>query len=244
MLEHFLTQLVLGWARRGATNVAIADPAGEGWTLRLCGRAKFLAWLWWLMFTSGLVGVLALQAVDPQPQRQFVFLLTAYSLLVLFAWYYLAFALWYRVRCNDERIELRRFLLPTRRMAWREMRSFRIAADHDSVTLVDQSKRKIGLYGSLNGLSAVRRCLAAFTQASEVSLDSWSVQDALLVEHIPSWRCDPFDLEDDPFDPLGTWRSSVAPDAVEDEPAAWNSLGQSGKVDETGDEPRVAAPRW
>lgn len=216
MLEHFLTRFVLGWARRGTTNAAIADPPGEGWTLRLCGRAKFLAWLWWLMFTSGLVGVLALQAVDPQPQRQFVFLLAVYTLLVLFAWYYLAFALWYRVRCDDAYIELRRFLLPTRRMAWREIRSFRIATDHDSVILVDQAKRKIGLYGSLNGLSAVRRCLAAFTRASEVSLDSWGVQDALLIQHIPSWRCDPFDLEDDPFDPLGTWEEEDAVPDYED----------------------------
>ncbi len=86
MLEHFLTQLVLGWARRGASNEAISNPPGEGWILRLCFRARFLAVLWFVMFTTGLGGVLALQMFDPQPPRQFAFLLIGYSGFVLFSW--------------------------------------------------------------------------------------------------------------------------------------------------------------
>ncbi len=89
-------------------------------------------------------------------------------------------------------------------MAWRDIRAFRIATDHDSVILVDGAGKKIGLYGSLNGLSGVRRCLAAFTPLSQVAPESWSVHDPSLLQHIPSWRCDEFDLEDDPFSPLGT----------------------------------------
>ena len=68
------------------------------------------------------------------------------------------------------------------------------------------SGKKLGIYTSLNGLSAVRRCLAAFGSLAKTEY-SWKRVDPLMMEHVPAWCCDDMDFEDDPFAPLGSWKS-------------------------------------
>lgn len=168
-------------------------------------RARVTAWLIFLLFGGLLLATVVMQVVAPQPPRQFGFLPVGFTVFTLLATYYLIFAFWYRVELTEEELSLHRLLLPTRRIAWREIAAFRLEPDYETLTLHSASGTKVAIYASLNGLSAVRRCLAAFTPLSQTS-DSWATADPTLIDSLPAWRCHELDLEDNPFAPLGSWQ--------------------------------------
>jgi hypothetical protein len=211
-LDQYLNSLWQRWQIRGARPEAQSILQGQGWLLLLCLRAKVTAWILFLLFGGMLVGVLVMQVLAPQPQRVFLLLAIACAAFAALAVYYLVFVYWYRVILDEQGLTLHRFLLPPRRLDWRDISAFSFAKRDELLKLRGQDGRTIALYLSLNGLSAIRRCLAAFTPATAI-LTSWSEADPALLADVPSWRCDEMDLEDDPFAPLGTWETG----AVEDE---------------------------
>lgn len=203
-LEHCLGQLWQRWQNAGARPEAEPLVRREGWLLTLCFRAKLTAWLIFLLFAGLLAGVLVMQAVAPQRQRVFVLEVIGFVVFSAMALYYVVFTHWYRVELDEQGLALTRFLLPTRRLGWTDVVGFEYTPGDELLKLRSQDGRRVGLYLSLNGLSAVRRCLAAFTPLS-ATLSSWNAADPALMQHVRSWRCHQMDLEDSPFDPLGNW---------------------------------------
>lgn len=214
-LEHFLARLWQSWQFRGAQPEAQPLFDREGWSLSLCFRARLSAWLIFLLFAGGFVAVFSQQAV--QPQRKFVLLAVGYSVFMAMAGYYLIFVYWHRVLLDEEGISLFRFLVPTRHLRWDEIVEFDYKDGDELLKLKSRSGKKISLYLSLHGLSAIRRCLAAFSSSSEIT-PSWSTADSCLMRNVPSWRCDDLDLEDNPFDPLGTWKTGTIETQISDTP--------------------------
>ena len=203
IVDQYLASLWQRWQIRGGRPAAQAAFQGEGWLLTLCFRAKLTAWLIFLLFAGPLAGVLVVQAFAPQPRRVFLFEGIASSVFAAMASYYLVFVYWYRVLLDEQGFALRRFLLPTRRIAWQDIVKFSYTKGDELLKLRAQNGQTISLYLSLHGLSAVRRCLAAFTPTGTI-MASWSASDPALMKDVPSWRCSDMDLEDNPFDPLGT----------------------------------------
>jgi len=201
-MEHFLAMLVQAWIRRGATNAAISINHGRAWELRLCWRAKLIAWIGAAMFTTGLFGAVLLA----QGRKGGWLLVCGYVCFVLLFQYYVGFVTRYRVHVDETGIRLYRFLLRTRAVKWSDVTDFSLDGDEDTVRFKVRTGKPLVIYSSLNGLSAVRRCLAAFTTLQLTAPHAWTHNDQVLCEKIPSWRCDPEDLEDDPFRPLGSWR--------------------------------------
>lgn len=60
---------------------------------------------------------------------------------------------------------------------------------------------KISLYLTLNGLSAIRRCLEILTPRESL-IASWALADIASMTDVPAWRCAEQDLAGNPFDPL------------------------------------------
>lgn len=204
-LEQYLTRLWNRWTYRGGRSSAIPWPAGDGWLLCLSRRARLSSWLIFLMFFAGLVGVFALQAGGGGwPQRQFLLLLIGYLCLVVLALYYLFFAHWYCVMLDEDGLKLRRFLVPTRSMRWDEVAEFQYADGDETIKIVSASGRKIAIYASLDGLSALRRCLnrcclpESGVQRAGLA-KSWATVDPLLCQELPGWRCENWVFEHDPF---------------------------------------------
>ena len=160
------------------------------------------AWLLFVLFCGLLVGVLVNQAIAPQPQRTFLFEAICFSVFSAMAGYHLIFVYWYRVKLDEGGLELCRFLLPARHIDWEAVAAFDYKYGDEMLKLRSHNGQKVSLYLSLHGLSAVRRCLRAFVPLS-TTIASWTTSDPALMEHVPSWRCDEMDLEDNPFDPLG-----------------------------------------
>ncbi len=202
-VEQYLAFLWQRWQIRGARPAAQRPPQGGGWLLTLCFRAKLTAWLIFLLFAGLLAEVLVMQAFAPQPRRVFLLEAIAFSVFSAMGGYYLLFAYWYRVLLDEQGLELRRFLLPTRRIPWQDIVEFSHTKGDELLKLRAQNGQTISLYLSVHGLSAIRRCLAVLTPTSNI-IASWSASDPALMEDVPSWRCSDMDLEDDPFDPLGT----------------------------------------
>ena len=201
-MDQYLNQLWQKWQRNGALPHAQPLVYKDGWSLTLCFRARVTAWMIFLLFAAGFVGVLLLQKHDPMPQRNFALLLAGYAAFASLAAYYLGFVYWYQVTVDESGIELRRLLIPTRRMAWSDIERFEYAANFETLNFFDREKRKIGLYLSLHGLSAVRRSLVTFGLVRRELEDSWTSCDRLLLDDVPSWRCTDQELRGDPFAPL------------------------------------------
>ena len=201
-MEYFLNQLWQTWQRNGASPQAEPLVHKPGWALYLCFRARVTAWIIFLMFVGGFVGVLLLQANAPLPQRKFVFMMGAYSLLASLGCYYLGFVYWYRVTVDEYEIKLRRLLLTTKSIEWQDVIRFDYQTGNETMQIYAADGRKIGLYLSLHGLSAVRRCLAVLVPNSEPLEESWIDPDTLLMQDVPSWRCSDQEIEGDPFEPL------------------------------------------
>ena len=201
-LEHYLAQKWQQWQVRGASNVAEPLVFREGWSLKLCWRAKLSAWIIFTMFSGGFVGVFLLQKFDPMPPREFWFLVIGYSVFASFATYYLLFAHCYRVTVDETGIELKRFLIPTRRLDWSEITVVQYNHGDETLKLTTPDGKKLGLYLALIGLSAVRRCLAAFVPRCPAFVTSFATSDKMMLEDVPSWRCSDKDLEDNPLSPL------------------------------------------
>jgi hypothetical protein len=204
-LEHYLGQLWQRWQLRGACPDAEPAVRREGWLLRLCFRARVSAWLIFLLFTGLLTAVLICQAVSPQPRRVFLLETACFSAFSAMGAYYLAFVYWYQVELDEAGLTLSRFLVPTRRILWEDIVAFDFKQGDELLKLRSRDGHVVSLYLALHGLSAIRRCLAAFTPLSTTQT-SWATTDQVLMEHVPSWRCHEMDLEDNPFDPLGTWQ--------------------------------------
>src|SRR5207253_4034891 len=175
-VEQYLTSLWQRWQIRGARPAAQTALQGEGWLLTLCFRAKLTAWLIFLLFAGLLAGVLVMQAFAPQPRRVFLLEAIGFSVFAAMGGYYVLFACWYRVLLDEQGLALRRFLLPTRRIAWQEIVAFSYTKGDELLKVRAQNGQTISLYLSLHGLSAVRRCLAAFTPSGTI-MASWSASD-------------------------------------------------------------------
>lgn len=243
-LEHLLRQVWNAWILRGGRPHAEPHAGGQGWVLRLCGRARFTAWWIFLLFTGLLAATIILQRVAPMPPREFWLMVVGFALFALFATYYLIFAHRYRVVLTDQELTLERFLMRPRRIAWQAIVSFTFAPGGDVVRFQTDTGQKLGIYASLNGLSAVRRCLAAYGNLARTE-QSWSTIDPLLMQHAPAWRCDDMDLEDDPFAPLGAWKSvrfedKNAPQRI-DGPIAFTQLDITERF---GDNHRLGLDDW
>jgi len=207
-VEQFLLPLWNAWVLRGGRPDAIPMDNGEGWLLTLNGRAKFGAWVFLPMFVTGLAAVIVLQMNHALNPREFWPMLIAYSAFTALYLYYLVFCYWYRVELTEDALVLRRFLIPTRTVRWRDIVGFQYVPGDETLKFQSESGVQFGIYLSLNGLSAVRRCLAAFTPLSQTG-DSWAITDPAMMERVPAWRCDEMDLEDSPFTTLGSWREAV-----------------------------------
>ena len=201
-MEQLLNQLWQTWQYNGASPQAQPLVHRPGWTLTLCFRARVTAWILFLMFVGGFVGVLILQAHDPMPQRKFMVLLVGYSVIASLGCYYLGFVYWYRVTVDEAGIELRRLLVWTKHIAWQDVVRFDYQSGNETMRIHSADGRKLGLYLSLHGLSAVRRCLAVLVPRSESLEESWIDPDTLLMQDVPSWRCSDQETEGDPFAPL------------------------------------------
>lgn len=197
-MEQFFVGVWNRWLNRGGVCEAQPLRDGEGCVLRLNWRAKLGAWIFGFMFAAGFVGVLLLQVFDPQPPAQFRFLLGGYSLFVLMAVYFFGFVYSYRVEVTREGLMLYRFLISTRRLFWSDVNAFRFDPDGDAIQLLTDDGKKMGVYSSLNGLSAIRRCLAVFGRP-EVLAASWSSDDAQIMVNVNAWRCSEADLQTPPF---------------------------------------------
>lgn len=211
-MEHALTMLVQAWVRRGARNVAIPINDGRGWELRLCWRAHLLAWIFSAMFTTGLVGAILLAP----GQRGGWWLVAAYVGFVAVYQYYVGYVTRYRVQVDEQGMKLFRFLIRTRELAWSDVTDFSLDGDEETVRFKVTTGKPLVIYSSLNGLSAIRRCLAWFAIRHQLNPNAWSYNDVILYEKLPSWRCDANDLETDPFLPLGAWKE-VHFEEIEDE---------------------------
>jgi len=203
-LAQSLAQLWQRWQMHGARSDAQPLLDREGWLLTLCFRAKLTAWMIFLLFAGLLTGVLIAQVVAPQPRRVFLLEAVGFSVFSAMAGYYLVFVYRYRVELDERGLALSRFLVPTRCICWEDVVAFDFKQGDELLKLRSRDGRKVSLYLSLHGLSAVRRCLAAFTPL-DTTLSSWATSDQALMEHVQSWRCHEMDLEDSPLDPLGTW---------------------------------------
>jgi hypothetical protein len=200
-LEQFVSKLWQRWQIRGARPDALPMLDREGWVLTLCFRAKSSAWLILLLFGGLLTAVLVTQGVAPQKHRDFLIETIVFAVFSTVSAFYVLFVHWYRVELNEEGLELYRLCVPTRQMSWVDVVAFDYTPGDELLKLRDRNGKIISLYLSLNGLSSVRRCLAAFTPVSNI-VSSWDKSDHALMQDVPSWRCDPMDLEDNPFDPL------------------------------------------
>lgn len=199
-MNQYLSNLWLQWQCRGASPAAQPLDDRNGWRLTLCRRAKLSAVLILLLFVTGLVGLIGLQAKQPIPD--FALLLGGYLILVISAGLYLIFVYWYTVVLDPLGLTLYRFLAPTIHLDWEEIISFDFQEGDELLKLSASSGKKVSLYLSLNGLSAVRRCLGKLAAPSRM-INSWLLVDGRLAQHVPSWRCHPLDLsQTNPFDPL------------------------------------------
>lgn len=203
-MEHFLAAVLEAWVKRGVTNEARSILGGQGWELRFCFRFRLIVWVAAAIFSVLLIAATSIVGRHPDGWKLVAGFLTAACLCQ----YYVAYITRYRVVVDEVGLRLHRMLMSTREIAWSDVSGFGLTRDEASVRLVLNNGKTLDLRTALNGLSAVRRCLAAFTTAHDITPLVWSRNDAILCEKLPSWRCDPEDLEGDPFSPLGLWKTA------------------------------------
>ena len=211
------------WIISGASPVAQRLHDREGWLLSLCWRAKLSALTSSLMLLVANVGLVVLQIYWPEPLNAkriavFACIPVMIPLVIVIA----IFMFYYRVELDSRGLTLIRFLTRPQQVDWCDVCYINFQPGDELLKIHSQDGRKISIYLSLNGLSAIRRCLAAYAPCG---LDYiYSIQsDKDLLKAVPSWRCSKLDLQGSPFDPLsnpGDWSidaespdHSIAPDS-------------------------------
>jgi hypothetical protein len=107
----------------------------------------------------------------------------------------------YRLELDATGLKLSRFMTRTKQINWGNVGGTEFSPGDELLKIYSYDGEKISIYLSLNGLSAVRRCLAAF--APECLQNSRSIRaDGALLRHVPAWRCGMMDLQGNPFEPL------------------------------------------
>ena len=145
-----------------------------------------------------------LQKFAPMPPREFGFLIVAYSGFASFATYYLLFAHWYRVTVDETGIELKRFLIPTRRLEWSEITVVQYNHGDETLKLTTPDGKKLGAVSDADWTFCSPSRSRHFRPSLPAFMTSFATSDTLMLEDVPSWRCSDKDLEDNPFSPLGT----------------------------------------
>ncbi len=196
------------WIIWGASPVAQRLNDREGWLLSLCWRAKLSALTTCLMILVANIGLVILQLQWPEPwDAKRIAVFACIPVMIPLVIVGAIFMFYYRVELDSRGLTLIRFLTKPQQVDWCDVCYINFQPGDELLKIYAQDGRKISIYLSLNGLSAIRRCLAAYAPGG---LDYiYSIQsDQGLLKAVPSWRCSKLDLQGSPFDPLsnlGDW---------------------------------------
>lgn len=203
-MKQYLSRKMQRWILRGADRNAQRLPGAEGWRLTICFRARVVLTFFSLSLTIVFVTLIARQILQPEPWtwRMVVVFISAPICVPLFI--YCGFLMFlYRVDLDSDRLTLYRFLLRPVHINWSEVTRIVFSPFDETLKLDARDGSRVGIYLTLNGLSAVRRCLTTFAPASLFHPDSMLANEALL-QIVPAWHCSQADLEGNPFDPLSS----------------------------------------
>lgn len=199
-MGKLVSRYVTKWKSRGATPVAVQLVDRPGWVLTICGREKWALFLLSVVFSlAGIVCVILL-LIPPFKFDSFTLAAFVYFFLWFASVSYYRYISRLQVTLDEDGITVPQYLSPDETMRWADIASFEYSPKGESLDLHAIDGRTISLYLSLNGLSAVRRCIAAFSSV-EMTRTSWEEVDHLLMTNVPSWWCDTSLLGNNPFDP-------------------------------------------
>ncbi len=197
--DHDLQQAFLKWQYRGARPDAELMIRTQGCVLRMCTRMRAFS----IVFLSVLSVGAALAMSDGMVGFQsgsikWFVARCSFPVVILIVIYYVPYTFLYRIELDVNGIKLFRFLMKPVELTWREVKGFRFAHGDELLKIDSTDGRTMKFYPGLNGLSAVRRCLALLVPQEQLA-ESWKNVDPIMMELFPAWRCSDEEMKRLPF---------------------------------------------
>lgn len=197
--DHDLQQALMKWQYRGARPDADLMNREQGCILRLCTRMRALSIVFLSVFSVGSALAIVQGLISFHP-RSIKWSVVSYFWPVCMSYviYYVPYTFLYRVELDVNGIKLFRFLMRPVELSWREVKGFRFEHGDELLKIDSTDGRTMKFYPGLNGLSAVRRCLALLVPQEQLA-ESWKNVDPIMNELFPAWRCSDEEMKRLPF---------------------------------------------